>query len=374
MSAIPIGHVSPRWLDQAGLLEQALICWRGIDRIALDTEFIRESTYWPQLALVQLATADEILLLDMLAPGMPQALQPLLRDPQVTKLMHSASEDMVALGYCCNALPAPLYDTQIAAALAGLGASLSYQALVRELIGVELPKGETRSNWLRRPLSTSQSEYAADDVRYLHAVQQALDDRLDRLGRRDWLHQDCQRMLANAGGDTDPWPHLSMRGSHLLDPDSQQRLCALLRWRDRQAIETNKPKSWIIGNDLVMALARKPLSDPTAFHSFLDRQPKSPRKLREPLWIALQTASAHSDDFPVAPAQDNAYKQHLRQLQDAVAKVAKGLCLPEPVLASRRHLEALIIQNRWPDALEGWRRELLEPPLGPILAKLATGD
>lgn len=374
MTATQTGHGSHRWLDQAGHLEQALDAWRGIDQVALDTEFIRESTYWPRLALVQLAAADGILLIDMLAPGMCEALRPLLRDPGITKLMHSASEDLVALGHGCDAPPTPLYDTQIAAALAGLGASLSYQALVRELTGVELAKGETRSDWLRRPLSASQSEYAADDVRHLHALRRALDDRLGRLGRRDWLHQDCQRMLANAGNQIDPWPHLSMRNSHQLDAGSQKRLCALLRWRDRQAIESDKPKSWIVSNDLLVALARKPPSDLSAFQGFLDRQLKSPRKLRDPLWNALQTPIPESEAFPLAPVQDGAYKQRLRKLQDAVAKVAGRLDLPEPVLASRRHLETLLNQGHWPDALDGWRRELLEPELRPVLASVTTGD
>ena len=132
--------------------------------VGMDTEFIRERTYWPQLALVQIAlgeangvAADEdILLVDPLAPGMCEALAPLLADPTVLKIMHSASEDLVAFRHACGVLPAPLFDTQVAAALAGVGGGMGYQKLVQAVTGVALEKGETRSDWLRRPLSASQ--------------------------------------------------------------------------------------------------------------------------------------------------------------------------------------------------------------------------
>ena len=125
--------------------------------IGLDTEFLRERTYWPQLALVQIALSrDDILLVDPLQPGMCEAISPLLADTATLKLMHSPSEDLVAFQHACGVVPSPMFDTQAAAALAGLGAGLGYQKLVQSVTGVELAKGETRSDWMRRPLSPSQ--------------------------------------------------------------------------------------------------------------------------------------------------------------------------------------------------------------------------
>src|SRR5690606_9381129 len=176
-------------------------------RIGLDTEFIRERTYWPQLSLVQVAFdegdpgAPRILLLDMLQPGMPGALVPLLQDRAVTKVMHSASEDLVALRHACGALPEPLFDTQVAAGLAGVGAGVGYQRLVQDLLGIAVDKGETRSDWMRRPLSPAQLAYAAEDVRHLFALHDALDARLQALGRRAWFEEDCARMLETARSD-----------------------------------------------------------------------------------------------------------------------------------------------------------------------------
>src|SRR5207342_2760010 len=196
-------HPVTAWIDSPDLLRARLQHWQGQNLVALDTEFIRERTYYPQLALVQLAIPGEVLLVDPLVPGMADALRPLLVDPAITKLMHSASEDLQALLRGAAAVPAPLFDTQVAAAMCGLGAGLSYQKLVQQVTGTELEKGETRSDWLRRPLSDSQLKYAADDVLHLHAVHDAVEARLRALGRLDWLRQDNERSVNNARNDVD---------------------------------------------------------------------------------------------------------------------------------------------------------------------------
>ena len=168
-----------QWIDTPDALRARLANPPAV--IGLDTEFIRERTYWPQLALVQVAlgeSEDDIVLIDPLVPGMCEALVPLLADASVLKVMHSASEDLVAFKCTCGTLPRPMYDTQLAAALDGSGAGLGYQKLVQLVTGVVLAKGETRSDWLRRPLSPAQLEYAADDVRHLAALHAATRERL----------------------------------------------------------------------------------------------------------------------------------------------------------------------------------------------------
>lgn len=339
--------------------------------IGLDTEFVRERTYWPQLALVQIAIpgADgtTVLLVDPLAPGMAQALAPLLTDPRVLKIMHSASEDLVALRRGCGVVPAPLFDTQIAAALAGIGAGIGYQKLVQQVQDVSLPKGETRSDWLRRPLSPAQLQYAADDVEHLHALHAALDARLQSLGRADWLAEDCARMVGNARrDDTDPWPHVSMRAAQFLDADGQHRLLRLLRWREAHAREADRPRSWILDNELAVSLARMPPPDREGLQSVLDAHPKAPRKLAAQLWQALHTPLADEADAPPVRS-DERDKQLLRRMQDAVAALSAEHGLPDGVLGSRRWLEALLDDGTWPDALAGWRRGLLEPRLAPLM-------
>ncbi len=360
-----------QWIAEPDVLAARIAGWKGIDAIALDTEFIRERTWWPQLALVQLAAPgeDTALLVDPTVPGMAAALRPLLADPAVLKLMHSASEDLQALLAGCEVVPSPYFDTQVAATLCGIGAGMGYQKLVETLLGVALPKSETRSDWLKRPLSPSQLEYAADDVLHVHALHAILRERLRELGREAWLAEDCARAVANAADDTpDPWPHLALRGAQFIDAAAQARLCRMLRWREAQARSSDRPKGWILDNELAIALARKPPVDIGAFNALLDATPKAPRKGRGGLWDALNAAPTADDrDMPLAAAPDGADKQRLKALQDAVAGEAARLGIDPGVLASRRTLEALMDPKRRPAALTGWRLDQLGPVLAPLL-------
>ncbi|MDI9239457.1 ribonuclease D [Lysobacter sp. LF1] len=344
-------------------------------RIGLDTEFIRERTYWPQLALVQIAVDNgtddpDILLVDPLVAGMLPALASILSEPATLKIMHSPSEDLVAFMHACGVVPRPLFDTQLAAALAGVGGGLGYQKLVEQLTGIVLAKGETRSDWMRRPLSASQLEYAADDVRHLFELHDQLDQRLDMLGRREWLAEDAARTLHNAETESgERWPHLSMRSAQFLARDAQLRLLRLLRWRDAYARDNDRPRSWILDNELAVTLARNPPIDRAGLQRALDAHPKAPRKLGEAVWNALNTPLPDEASAPDATAAETRDKQRLRKLQDVVAARSAELGLPDGVLASRRWLEALMDQGEWPDALAGWRRKALEPGLAPLLAE-----
>lgn len=363
------------WIDSPDTLAARLA--HGATSIGLDTEFVRERTFWPQLALVQVAIdatggGREVLLVDPLVPGMAQALVPMLVDRDVLKVMHSASEDLVAFRHACGVVPQPLFDTQVAAALAGVGAGIGYQKLVQQVEGVSLAKGETRSDWLRRPLSPAQLDYAAADVEHLAALHADLDARLDALGRRDWLAEDCARMVRNAEQDDgERWPHLSMRAAQFLDPDAQRRLLRLLRWREQQARSSDRPRSWILDNELAASLARSVPASIDALQSRLDATPKAPRKLAGALWHALQTPLEDEDEAPPVQAEEHD-RATMRKLQDAVAARSAELGLPDGVLASRRWLEALLDGKDWPGALSGWRRRELEERLAPMLGAAAA--
>ncbi|MDY0954159.1 ribonuclease D [Stenotrophomonas rhizophila] len=336
-------------------------------RIGLDTEFIRERTYWPQLALVQMAVGEEILLIDPLIPGMNEALATWLADTSILKIMHSASEDLVTFKVACGVLPRPLFDTQIGAALAGIGGGMGYQKLVNAITGVTLAKGETRSDWMRRPLSEAQLEYAADDVEYLFAIHDAIDAKLGELDRRQWLQDDAERLLASVEHDEERWPHVAMRSAQFMDAAAQMRLLRLLRWRDVQARISDKPRSWILDNELAALLARTPPADVAALDKLMEGFPKAPRKLLTPVWEALTTPLDDEADAPLALPGTDSNKQALKRLQDAVSARTAELGLPDGVLASRKHLESYLESRQWPPALAGWRRAQLEPVLAPLL-------
>ena len=359
----------PLWIDQPAELLRRLE--QAPSRIGLDTEFIRERTYWPRLALVQMAVGDEILLVDPLVPGMPAAIAAWLDAPHVLKVMHSASEDLVTFRCACGTLPRPMYDTQVAAALGGIGAGLGYQKLVQQVTGVVLAKGETRSDWLRRPLSPAQLDYAADDVRHLAALHDATAAKLRELGREAWLAEDTERTLANAAHDEgETWPHLSVRSALFLDTPGQRRLLRLLRWRERYARDQDHPRSWVLDNELAVTLSRDPPADAEGLQRRLDAIPKSPRRLAPQIWQALSTPLPDEAQMPApAPEPD---RNAVKRLQDAVARRSTELALPDGVLASRRYLEALLENGQWPAALQGWRRRELESTLAPLLAPAAT--
>jgi len=292
--------------------------------------------------------------------------------------MHSPSEDLVAFSHACGAVPQPLFDTQAAAALSGIAAGIGYQRLVQDVLGITLVKGETRSDWLRRPLSPSQLEYAADDVRHLFALHDALDARLLGLGRETWLQEDCARMVANAERDDgDRWPHLSLRAAQFLDRPAQLRLLRLLRWREAHARRADRPRSWILDNEMAVLLARDPAADLAQLQRQLDANPKAPRKLADAIWQALQAPLADESEAP-EPRNDDRDKQTLRRLQEATAARSAALGLPDGVLASRRWLEQLLGaadgSDIWPGPLSGWRRAELEPALDPILSPDAGGS
>lgn len=357
------------WIEHPDLLAERLDAWKGQPLVAMDTEFIRERTYYPQLALVQLAVPGQVLLVDPTAAGMAQALAPFLADESTSKLMHSASEDLQALLRGCSVVPTPVFDTQVAAAMAGLGAGLSYLKLVEQITGVTLEKGETRSDWLRRPLSESQLKYAADDVLHLHAVHEALEKRLRELDRLPWLQADSERAIANARNDSDdPLPHLAIRSAQTLDRAGQARLRRLLRWRDAEARRSDRPKSWVLDNELAIQLSRRPFEDFHRFSGALDANPKAPRKARRELWDLLGPPLSDEElVLPLNRSGETLDKQKLKSMQEAVAKLAVSLEVPEGLLCARKHLELLLEGRGWPVALEGWRRTLLEPVLIPLL-------
>ena len=336
-------------------------------RIGLDTEFIRERTYWPQLALVQMAVGDEVLLIDPLIPGMNEALAQWLADTSILKIMHSASEDLVTFKVACGVLPRPLFDTQIGAALAGIGGGMGYQKLVTAITGVTLPKGETRSDWMRRPLSEAQLQYAADDVEYLFALHDAIDAKLQEQGRQQWLADDAERLLASVEHDEERWPHVSMRSAQFMDNASQLRLLRLLRWRDVQARSSDRPRSWILDNELAAQLAGTPPAGLDALRKVMDGFPKAPRKLAGAVWHALVTPLDDEAQAPLALPTNDGNKQALKKLQDAVSARTTELGLPDGVLASRKHLESYLESRQWPAALAGWRQAELESRLQAVL-------
>lgn len=340
--------------------------------LAVDTEFMRERTYWPNLALVQIAWDGRLGLLDPLRhPGLP-GLGELLADPRNTVLMHSASEDLVALQ---PLLPGPmlgLYDTQVACAFAGLGLGLGYQAAVGQLLGVRLEKQETRSDWLARPLTPRQIDYALDDVRHLAPLHAELETRLAARGYRDWLLADCRQQAAAAfAAEPDPQPQRTLRGAWRWPLPAQAQLRRILRWREENARERNLPKRWVVDDETALAAAIEPDHGAARLAARLATVPAGRRRSLQPLLdLVARPPDAGEIDAtePIPGPLEGETKALARRLRDAVESIATGLDLPAGLLCPRRAVESLATSGHWPDELAGWREQVLRDRLEALLA------
>jgi len=224
--------------------------------VTVDTEFMRERTYWPELCLVQLASDDEVALVDTLAPGLDLApLGALLADPAVTKVFHAARQDVEIFLLKFDAVPAPLFDTQVAAMVAGYGDQVSYDGLCRSLAGAQIDKAHRFSDWSARPLSAAQMAYAAADVTHLRRIYSALDEKLRREGRLAWVAEEMAALTDPATYRQDPeaaWERLRPRTGN-------RRFLGVLRalaaWREREAQRINIPRQRLVKDETLLEIA-----------------------------------------------------------------------------------------------------------------------
>ena len=357
------------WIDRTDALLELVP--HAPATFGLDTEFMRISTFFPKLALIQVVFGERIALIDPAAKAIDlDALGAVIADPARLLVMHSASEDLEALATRFPHGVGQLFDTQIAAAFAGLGAGAGYQKLVREILGIDLPKAETRSDWLRRPLSPQQIEYAAHDVIHLPALHAALTGRVAERGYTAWLAEDCARMIERARRrESDPEPQTALRGAADWPLPRQALLKRVLRWRDASARRTDTPRPWILDDASALDLS----SRPPKTDAELAERTKGLRGLRSALRAELfEVLQRPLDDEdlklePIPRAPSMREKPALAALRDAAAARATALDLPDGLLAARRHIESLLVTRRWPSALEGWRREVLHDVLMPLL-------
>jgi ribonuclease D len=359
------------WIDRRETLDAWLAGLPADAALGVDTEFMRRNTFHPQLALLQLGWNGRYALVDPLAFDIGDALRPRLAAGSTVTVMHSAGEDLEALAPLLPAGPCTLFDTQIAAAFVGMGLGLSYRALVAELAGVELDKGETRSDWLQRPLTESQRLYATLDVVYLEPVHTQLASRLAERGRSAWHAEDCERLKRRANAhEGDPQPQRSFRAAAEWPRAQQALLRRVLVWRDRSARTLDRPRSWLLEDALALSLAQNP---PPGLAE-LEQRCRGQRALRSaqraelfellrPAPDAQELAATVAIPMPVlGPA-----KKALGAMKDTVDRLAGELDLPPGLLCPRKVLEEYLTAREWPEFLEGWRRGVLHERLSALL-------
>lgn len=328
--------------------------------VALDTEFIRTQTYHAELGLIQLAMPGGIALVDPMVEGVCAELAQLLLADGVSKIVHSASEDLEVLGHALGEVPQPLFDTQIAATLCGYAMPPSYQKLVAAELGVQLDKQATRTDWLKRPLDAEQLRYAAEDVEHLHALHERLSRQLAELGRSDWMAEECARAVAKARLPQDPLPHLKIRSVERMNAAQQRRLWRILHWRDHEAVRRNRPKRWIVDNPVAVRAAYLEKPDQKALEAAVAEDGKpSPRLAHKLHELLHEPASAEELAIPIVSALDEAEKARAKKLKDHAQSVAERLGMNADALLPRRALEHWARVGQLPEDLLGWRVGLL---------------
>lgn len=327
-------------------------------RVGLDTEFMRERTFYPQLCLLQIAADDDIHFADPLAGrNLDHFWEKLMNCRWV---VHSARQDIEVLYHSTDRMPESLFDTQIAAALLGYAPQLGYAGLVNELFEVELPKSHTRTDWTRRPLPAAALEYAAEDVEYLLPAYEVLAENLDKLGRLSWAEQDSACLLQPSlyGGD---FNHAvdRLRGAKNLRGRARAAAARLASWREREAARSDRPRQWIMKDAVLLEIASSNPRNRDALAAISGLAPRTLRRADTTLLGILRAARSDNSTYEPPRKPDERQKAILKNMQTAVSACSEHLGIAAEVIAPRKELTASLNGSRDSRVFTGWRRELI---------------
>ena len=342
--------------------------WSAAGVIGVDTEFVRERTFYPLPGLVQVVDRDGVVLVDPIAVSDFRPLGALLTDPSVTKLMHACDEDLDLLELVTGAMPRGVLDTQLAAAFTGYGFSRSYGDMVEVLLDVELDKGLTRSDWIRRPLSPEQLHYAALDVAYLLKVYERLSRELEALDRVSWFMEECgNRHRARVVDKLPERSHLRIRGRGKFLPAQHAVLRALSQWREVTAMARDIPRRHLVSDEVLLALASEPVPDVESLKNVRVVSHHLQARYGEEIEACINTARAGGPDGADTPVNLRPHADTLTRLKELVRGEAEAQRLPPELLASRRALETFLVSvlrgDEIPQVFRGWRFEVITKTL-----------
>lgn len=358
--------------DDEGL-RSLVASMRGTDIIAVDTEFMREKTYYARLCLIQIATDDISAIVDPFVVKDLSPLFELLRDPGITKLFHAGSQDLEILVKMMGEVPAPVFDTQVAATLAGLPTQVGYQALIKSLVGVELGKAHTFTDWARRPLSPEQIQYALDDVIYMPKAYRVLHKQLTDAGRLGWLANDFEKMADPATYESHPEEqYRRVKRASSLDRRSLAVLRELAAWREIEAQKRDVPKRWLVSDESLVEMARRAPNDINSLTGVRGLNEQVARRSAEALLAAVQRGREVPDDELPRFEKRKRLEGELDELADVMSAVvrvrAKEHGVAPTLFATRDDLERFAGGERDASPLSvGWRHTLVGADLEALL-------
>jgi ribonuclease D len=361
-----------QYIDTPEALQNLARRLGGSPWLCLDTEFMREKNYYPQLCLLQVANAEEIACVDPLALPDLDPLLEVLYDPATVKVLHAAKQDLEILYHLRGTVPQPIFDTQIAAALLCHNEQIGYANLVEQSLGVRLDKAHTRTDWSLRPLDSGQLRYAADDVRYLRQIYQQQLNQLREQGRLEWLREDFEALSDPAHYAPDPeqsWRRV--KDAKRLKPRQLAVLKALAEWRERRAMELDKPRRWILRDEVLTELARAAPDARAGLERIRGLEPGTIKRVGDRL---LQVIAA-GGRTPREQWPELEPRLTVKPEQEAVVDLLMALLrmrareheLSPAMLSNRHDLERLLNGDRDVAVLHGWRRALVGTDLQALL-------
>lgn len=345
--------------------------------VAIDTEFMREKTYWPILCLVQAAAEGVEAVIDPLAEGLDLApLLKVLADRKITKVFHAARQDIEIFHQLMGAVPAPLFDSQIAAMACGYGDQIGYEPLMRGLLGVSIDKGSRFTDWARRPLSSAQLEYALSDVTHLRDAYPLLAGKLEKQGRRRWVEEEMDRLLDPGLYRVEPeeaWMRMKLRGAR---PGDLGPLIKLAEWREREAQSRDMPRGRILKDEAIYELARlrpknaEEMSRARSVPAGFERS-KAAREILEAIAAGSKLDRAELPKIERAERRAPPPADVVELLKVLLKRQCERLHVAPKLVASVADIETIALDDDADvPAMHGWRREIF----GEAALKLKRGE
>ena len=343
------------------------------DVLAIDTEFLREKTYYPRLCLLQMGTDDEQVAVDPFSVRDLGPVRELFSDPSITKVLHACSQDMEIILQWCGVLPRPLFDTQIAACLLGGHAQIGYGPLVEEWCGVSLPKTESLTDWSRRPLDAAQLEYALDDVRYLPRIWRAMTARLEEQGRAGWLDEDFARASDPATYLHDP-RDAYLRVKHAGTLGRRQLAVAreVAAWREGRARQLNRPRRWVMSDEVLVEVARRSPATAAQLQRIRGAESLAAADVAKVLAAVSAGMACPGSACPEPPRRlrPSPEAESVCDLMYALTRmVSEREGIAASALASRDDLLLYLLRRDESPVARGWRADVL----GALLDELLSG-
>lgn len=339
---------------------QAILSEHESERfVAIDTEFRRRDTFFPQIALVQLCWRSAAYLIDPLAISDVSLLRDLMLNTDVVKLLHSPSEDLEVFDSWLGALPKPLFDTQRAMAMLGYGFGLGYRNMVERFTGEIISKEETTSDWLKRPLTTKQLQYAALDVTYLRQIGEDLFQEAVESDRLSWIYEDGEKLRPGGRG-----PAAKFKSAWKLSLSEQNVLAGLIEWRESEAHRLDRPRSWILSDKVISLIVRQKPSHIAQLDGLEDLPGALVRKSGQAILSVVADALQVSANQPLwLPPIRGVEKEWAAKSSEMVKQTAESLGIAVEVLLTGRDIEALIRCRQKGEAvpldLQGWREGVI---------------